>query len=364
MANTYIVQTPAMTGYTDITEATVAAEKKLLARAQYDLSLERVLQVSPQEQNKGPTRTFKRLELTNMLNAIAPMAEGVTPNGQKLVDTDVPVTLTQHGDIVYTTDKLLIVNGWGVEIRKDIPNLLGEEFGLTVETLRWTTFLAGSKVRRQGGVATRAEVAGRVTEADLLAMERSLFNDGAKEIAQINKAGPDIATEPVAKGFWAFMHTNLIADISKITGFTPVEKYASQKDVQPGEIGKYRSFRFIAQRHFTPPTAWLAAGVVGTALLSAGEAPATEAACDVYPILFVGRNALAGVPLQGYGAVSLKIKEVGTVDGSDPLGQRGSYGWLTWQGSVILNDAFLGRLEVGVSVDPTAATSINVPAGS
>ena len=31
----------------------------------------------------------------------------------------------------------------------------------------------------------------------------------------------------------------------------------------------------------------------------------------------------------------------------DPLAQRGTVGWKLWQGTIILQDAFMARLEVG-----------------
>jgi N4-gp56 family major capsid protein len=33
----------------------------------------------------------------------------------------------------------------------------------------------------------------------------------------------------------------------------------------------------------------------------------------------------------------------------DPLGQRGSVGWKAWTGCVILNDAWMARLEVAAT---------------
>ena len=45
---------------------------------------------------------FRRYE--NLVRSIAPLAEGVTPTGQKLSYTDVIATLEQFGDLVSTTD--------------------------------------------------------------------------------------------------------------------------------------------------------------------------------------------------------------------------------------------------------------------
>jgi N4-gp56 family major capsid protein len=74
----------------------------------------------------------------------------------------------------------------------------------------------------------------------------------------------------------------------------------------------------------------------------------TTGAVDVYPVLFFARDAYGLVPLKG--ATSLTPMVVNPKPSvNDPLGQRGTVGWKTMQGAIILNDAWMARLEVGAS---------------
>jgi len=108
--------------------------------------------------------------------------------------------------------------------------------------------------------------------------------------------------------------------------------------------------RFIATTNFEP---WLAIGVAGTTYLSSGDVPGSSLACDVYPMIFVARNAYAIVPLQGKNAVKIAVKNPGPVSGDDPLGQRGFVSWKMWQAAAILNELWIARLEVACTANPT-----------
>jgi len=69
---------------------------------------------------------------------------------------------------------------------------------------------------------------------------------------------------------------------------------------------------------------------------------------DVYPILYFARDAYGTVALKGQNAITPTVINP-TPTKSDPLGQRGSVGWKTMQTAVILNDAWMARLECAVT---------------
>jgi N4-gp56 family major capsid protein len=66
---------------------------------------------------------------------------------------------------------------------------------------------------------------------------------------------------------------------------------------------------------------------------------------DVYPILFFARDAFGIVPLKGKSSMTPMVVNPKPAPG-DPLAQRGTVGWKLWTSTVILQDAFMGRLEV------------------
>ena len=71
-------------------------------------------------------------------------------------------------------------------------------------------------------------------------------------------------------------------------------------------------------------------------------------ACDVYPVLYFARDAFGIVPLKGKSSMTPMVVNPKPTSG-DPLGQRGTVGWKLWTATVILQEAFMARLEVGAT---------------
>jgi N4-gp56 family major capsid protein len=335
-----------VTTYGDITPRTAGAiATKLLARGQFEVILERFGQYDPQPRGKTKVRKFRRYN--SVARATAPLADGITPAGQKLTYTDVNATLEEYGDWFEITDQ--IVDFHEDPVLDEAVNICGEQIAETVEVIRFSVLKGGSNVFYANKVAGRSTVAGPATKADFRRIYRSMMKNKAKQISSIIKASASIATEPVAPAFFALCHTDNVADITNLSGFTPVEKYSDSTKALPMEFGKLEQFRFLASPLFEP---WLAAGASGTTMLSGGVAPGSSLAADVYPILVVAKDAYGIVPLQGKDAVTPMVVQPKPVQG-DPLGQRGFVSWKTYQTSVILNQNWLARLEVAASADPT-----------
>jgi N4-gp56 family major capsid protein len=71
----------------------------------------------------------------------------------------------------------------------------------------------------------------------------------------------------------------------------------------------------------------------------------TGTSADVYPVLFLGRDAYGIVALKGMFALTPMVVNPKPSD-SDPLAQRGHVSWKSMQTAVILQDAWMVRLEV------------------
>jgi len=97
---------------------------------------------------------------------------------------------------------------------------------------------------------------------------------------------------------------------------------------------------------------WDAAGVAGTTYLSGGVAPGSSLACDVYPLLFVARDAYGIVALQGQNVITPMVVSPKPQVG-DMLGQIGFVSWKTMQGCVILNQSWIARLECAATANPS-----------
>ena len=332
--------------YGDISPRTAGyAAKRLLKRGQCLLVTERFGHFDPQGKNKTKTRKWRRYN--SLPPAVAPLAEGVTPSGSSITYEDIEVTLQQYGDFVQITD--VIADTHEDPVLNEMMDVSGEQSAETVELLRISVLKAGTNVFYAGGVTSRAAVASAPNRSDFRKIYRALKRNRAREISRIVKASAKIATEPVGASYFAMGHTDLDADLRNVDGFIPVEKYSNSSKALPGEIGKIENFRIILTPMFA---AWEAAGASGTSMLSGGVEVTAAAQADVYPLIFVARDAYGIVPLQGKNAVKPMVKNPGKPSDSDPLGQRGFVSWKTYQAAAILNQTWMARLECAAKGNP------------
>lgn len=330
----------------DISQRTaVFAVAKLLKRAQALVVFERFAQVDPQPKNKGLTRKYRRYN--SLTPATAPIAEGVTPAGQKLTYTDIVCNLEQYGDILETTD--VIADTHEDNILQVKMDLCGEQIAETMELIRYYNLRAGTTVSYANGVASRLLVTSPATRADFRKIVRLFKRNRVEEISKIVSATPNIATEPVAPAYFAMCHTDCADDLRGLTNFLTCEKYADSTKILPGEIGKLESIRFICSSLLSP---WLlAATSISSSTLLCNGVKGSSAYPDVYPIIILGKDAFGTVPLQGRESVEISVLNPDKKDKSDVLGQRGYVGWLTYNGVVILNELNIARLEVACTAD-------------
>jgi N4-gp56 family major capsid protein len=112
------------------------------------------------------------------------------------------------------------------------------------------------------------------------------------------------------------------------------------------EIGKIEDVRYLTSTIFVPFSGDAnKGGAVGTMIPN----DVTSANAAVYPILYIARDAYGLVPLKGMNAITPSVVNPKPSD-SDPLAQRGHVGWKSMQAAAILNDAFMLRLEVAVTL--------------
>ena len=332
--------------YGDISPRTAGfAVADLLERGQHLTVTERFGQTDPQGKNKTKTRKWRRY--LSLPRATSPLAEGITPAGSRLNYEDLEVQLEQYGDVVWITD--VIKDTHEDPVLKEMVTLCSEQMTETVEIIRIAALKAGSNVYYANAVASRSLVTSPPLRGDLRRIVRGFNRNKCRPIAEIIKASAKISTEPVGTSWFAMCHTDLESDIRGLNGFTPVAQYSDSDKALPGEVGKCESVRFVCTALFE---SWQAAGTSGTTYLSGGAAVTSSTACDVYPVIVVGRNSYAIVPLQGSNAAEIAAKNP-TKQHSDPLGQRGFVSWKRWDACKILNDLWVARYEVACTANPS-----------
>lgn len=325
----------AQTSYGDISPRTAAyAEKELLKRGLPFLVLEKFGQAKTLPEASSKVIKFRRYSALPTVPTA--LSEGVTPTGQQLAVTDITATLTQYGDKVTITD--VILDTHEDPVLNEAVTLIGEQAAQMIEKMRFGVLKAGTNVLYANGAARNA-----VNTAISINLQRravrALKRQNARFITSVVRSTPAYGTENVAPGFVALIHPDLEADVRGLTGFVPAEKYGSMTPWE-NELGKCEDCRYVSSTVFEP---WAdAGGAKGTMLSTTG----TNA--DVYPVLYVARDAYGIVALKGMFAVTPMVVNPKPSD-SDPLAQRGHVGWKAMQTAVILNDLFMIRAEVAAT---------------
>lgn len=349
-----------VTSYGDISPRTAAyAVAQMLKRGLPYLCLEKFGQTYPLPKNNTKVAKFRRYFLSGStgaagntgttaplnsfytLLATTPLVEGVTPTGRQLANQDYTVTLAQYGDFVTITD--VIMDTHEDRVLQQATDILGEQAAQTVETLRYNVLKAGVNVFYSTG-SSRAAVRDPITLTLQRQVTAALQRQNARMITQVVKSTPDFRTEPVEAAYIGYCHPDVENDIRNATGFIPTKQYGTVTSYE-NELGAIERVRYLTSTIAASITG--AAGVTGNFTTSSAGAAIinTSSYVDVYPVLYLARDAFGLVPLKGENSLSPMVVNPKPAPG-DPLAQRGTVGWKTYHASVILNDAWMARLEV------------------
>lgn len=327
-----------MTTYGDISPRTAAfASRELLKRGTPYLLLEKFGQGKPLPSKSTKTQTWRRYEALD--NTPSTLQEGVTPSANSLTYTDVTATLDQYGDRIMLTD--VVLDTHEDPVLNEAVDILSEQAAQMIEKVRFNVVKAGSNVYYANGTQ-RSDVNSVLTLPVQRRITRGLKAQNARVITKMIGASPDYATMPVAPSFIAIAHSDVENDIRDMQGFVPVEQYGSMTPYE-SEIGKVENVRYLCSPIYEP---WADAG--GLAATNS-TLSTTGTNSDVYPVLYIAADAYGIVPLKGKEAITPMVVNPKPSD-SDPLAQRGHASWKTYQTAAILNDFWMARCEVAVSV--------------
>lgn len=321
----------AINQYGDISPRTAAyAEKELLKRGLPFLVLEKFGQAKALPASNSKVIKFRRYN--PLPNTPVALSEGVTPTSQNLTVTDVTATLVQYGGLTTLTD--VVLDTHEDPVLNEAVAILGEQAAQMIEKMRYGVLKAGTNVLYANGAARNA-VNTTVTLALQRKAVRALKRQNARPITSIVRSTPAYDTAAVAPGYVGLIHPDLEGDVRNLTGFVPAEKYGTMTPWE-NELGKCEDVRYVSSTIFEP---WQdAGGAKGTMLSTSGTS------ADVYPILYLARDAYGIVALKGQYAATPMVVNPKPSD-SDPLAQRGHAGWKAFTTCVVLQDAWMVRAE-------------------
>lgn len=290
-------------------------DRTLLSRLLPSLVYAKYGQKKSAPKKEGDTVNFRRF---NSLNAATtPLTEGVTPAGSSLSITAVTATVKQYGDFVQISDKLDMV---GIDpVLTETGQLLGEQAGLTLDTVVRDGIVTGTNVQYVGGATSRATVAKTmiIDGTEIKKAVRTLRKANAKPIdgkCYIGVIGPD--TE---------------FDLMNDQAWKDVSTYQASTQIFEGEIGKLFGVRFVTTSN---SPIFAGAGATGA---------------DVHATMIIGKDAYGVVDVEGSSKPEMIVKPHGSAGTADPLNQIATSGWKALFTSKILNELAMVRMEHGVS---------------
>lgn len=334
-----IMHTGATSSSTDGTLSTMAdvyVVAKMLIRALPYLVFEKFGQAYPLPTKSTKTAKFRRFE---SLDATPKeLTEGVTPTAQTFSVTDIEATVSQYGNLVTMTDVLLDTSD--SPVMEQVTQIVGEQAAETVENMRIGVLLGGTNVEYANG-ASRTAVNTPISLPLQRRITRKLKNQKARFLTDSIKSTPRFYTESISPCFVAVCHPDCEADIRSMPHFQDVKDYGNTSPWE-NEIGAVEGVRYLFT---TLMKSWPNAGGNKTNATGATMVSTAGALADVYPILFLAKDAYGLVPLKGAESLTPVIINPSHTE-SDPLAQRAHVAWKTMQTCVILNQAWMVRAEV------------------
>ncbi len=329
----------------------IRAEMKMLKHAEPIQVLTSFGDQKEQPLNKTDTIVFRRLKPFNATATEVPSitaasfvtAEGVTPTANTISYTDVTVTLNQYAVLFKFSSKAQLM--YEDDIPGDMAKLTGETMAEVAELVCYGQVKAGTSVIYANGT-TRVGINSAISLNDFRLAARTMESNRAKQVTSAIKSGPDFGVSSVEPGYIVFIHTDMLADIRDIPGFTKRVDYGSAiKPVHAREVGAIEEFRIVTSPLFAP---FLAAGAaVGTT----GMVAANGTNIDVYPAIVMAESAWGQVSLKGKGhsGVSPTIIPASVKNHANPSGMFGYVGADFWLSAVRLNENWMTRIEAGVT---------------
>ncbi len=248
------------------------------------------------------------------------LTEGVIPDGQSLAMTEVTAALKQYGGYVAVSDVLDLT---AIDpVINDSVELMGDQGGLTIDTLIRDELLSGDKVQYAGKKSARNLVAASdvLTVEEIRKAVRTLKNNKAPQFVRDGK------------GYYvAVVGPNTTFDLQSDPVWQDVSKYANAEQLFTGEIGKLFGVIFVESTQ--------------AAVVAGGGA----SSCDIGQTLVFGKNAYGVIELEGGNLKSI-IKPRGSAGTSDPLDQISTVGWkVDGFAAKILQPMWMIRIEHGIS---------------
>ena len=274
-------------------------DRKLLMNAKPNLVHHKFGQQVMLPKNSGKTIQFRKW--TPFAAVKTPLTEGVVPDGQTLEMSTVSGQIEQYGGYVAVSDMLDLT---ALDpVINDSVELMGDQGGLSVDTIVRDAIAAVPNVQYAGGKTSRAALAWTAETQDKLTV-----NEIRKAVRTLKKnRAPQFVRG--GKGYYvAIVGPETTYDLQSDPIWQDVSKYSAAEQIYDGEIGKLFGVIFVET---TQAKIFEDAGTDGR---------------DVGATFVFGKNAYGVIDVEGNNLKSI-IKPKGSAGTADPLDQISTIGW-------------------------------------
>lgn len=270
--------------------------------------------------------------------------------------TDVTATVSKYGQYFIVNEEVDLYNPNGTT--NELVAVLGEQAGRSLNQLMRDIMEGNATLRYAANVASKGAVHAIVATGDLNRIVNELSKNSARTFAGMTSGSTNINTVPILSSFWAICHPDVAYNVSNLTGFVSVERYAQQTQIMTGEFGYYslagRGLRFIQSEDAS-------VSLGGGAALSGADLNSTSSKTDVYTIVVYGQDAFGSVGLgtrhtdgiymagDNTGGWEMINHRAGSGGVSDPFNEISTLAWKAFFAGAVLNSNWSRALKCGAT---------------
>ena len=206
----------------------------LIDMAQPKLVHDQFGQKCPIPKGNGKTIEFRKYDPLPKMTT--PLAEGVTPDGQKMDMGVVTAEVKQYGGFIELSDILMLtaIDNNLVQATK----LLGSQAGRTLDTITREVLSGGTNVQyAEGQVSSRSLLSGG-NESN----NHYLTVDGVRRAVRYLKK---MNAETIDGSYVGIIHPDTAYDLMSDPKWINVKTYSDPEGIYQGEIGKIENVRFV-----------------------------------------------------------------------------------------------------------------------
>jgi N4-gp56 family major capsid protein len=311
-------------------------------------------------QHQG-TFTAKWRRYDNLTAVTTPLAELTgsvslpTRTGVQPSITDLTATVQKFGNYFILNEEVDLINFNGQA--EELSSVLGHNAGTSLNRLQRNEMEDNATILLAGGATTATDLSATgnsfISPTEIARAVNDLNNQDAMKFVPMTEGSRSIGTSPIRSAYWGITHVDVEEDIRTLTGFNPVETYASQTKTAPGEFGSVGGVRFIA----TTESSVDAGGAASATASATGDARTTSGGRgDIYNTVIYGMESVGSLGLgfehvkSSYMAgdrvpgVQMISHPRGSAGAGDPLNEVATIGWKSWHAAKVLNSNWIRTL--------------------